>query len=166
MTTTIPTQEQTGPNPIDVIESIAAYREWSFERRNDQEMAIEVPGHWCDYGLFFAWSEDLDALHFSCAFDMRTPATRRAPILDLLAQLNERLWLGHFALWSETGIPMFRHTVLLSGQDLNRAGIEDLVEIAVGECERFYPAFQFTIWGGKTADEAIAAALLDTVGEA
>lgn len=167
MTTSLsPRPEETAPNPIDVIESIAAYRDWSFERRNDQEMAVEVPGHWCDYGLFFAWSEDLDALHFSCAFDMRTPASRRSEILDLLAQLNERLWLGHFALWTETGIPMFRHTVLLSGQDLNRGGVEDLVEIAIGECERFYPAFQFTIWGGKTAGQAIEAALLETVGEA
>lgn len=166
MTTILAQREEAGPNPIDIIESIAAVKDWTFDRRSDQEMAVEVPGHWCDYGLFFAWSEDLDALHFSCAFDMRTPPSRRGQILELLALLNERLWLGHFALWTETGIPMFRHTVLLSGQDLNRTGVEDLVEIAVGECERFYPAFQFTIWGGKTAEEAIEAALLETMGEA
>ncbi|GEO80317.1 type III secretion system chaperone family protein [Pararhodospirillum oryzae] len=166
MTTMISPLESAAPNPIDLIETIAACKDWTFERRGDQEMAAEVPGHWCDYGLFFAWSEDLDALHFSCAFDMRTPKARRSEILELLALLNERLWLGHFALWTETGIPMFRHTVLLTGQDLNRATVEELVEIAIGECERFYPAFQFAIWGGKSAQEAIDAALLETVGEA
>ena len=29
--------------------------------------------------------------------------------------------------------------------------IEDLVEIALSECERFYPAFQLVVWGGKNA---------------
>jgi hypothetical protein len=34
------------------------------------------------------------------------------------------------------------------------------------ECERFYPVFQFVLWGGKSPGEAIAAALIDTHGEA
>jgi hypothetical protein len=44
--------------------------------------------------------------------------------------------------------------------------VEDLVELALVECERFYPAFQLVIWGGKTAEEAMTAAILDPVGEA
>ncbi|MGB0695522.1 MAG: YbjN domain-containing protein [Rhodospirillaceae bacterium] len=166
MTTVVATAETATPNPIDVIETVVALKEWTFERRSEQEMAVEVPGHWCDYGLFFAWSEELDALHFSCAFDMRVPESRRTPIFELLSILNERLWVGHFSLWSETGIPMFRHTVLLNARETNQGAIEDLVEVAVGECERFYPAFQFTIWGGKSATEAVESALLETMGEA
>ena len=34
------------------------------------------------------------------------------------------------------------------------------------ECERFYPAFQYVIWGGKSAIDSISAAMVDTVGEA
>ena len=44
--------------------------------------------------------------------------------------------------------------------------VEDLVDIAVSECERFYPAFQLVIWGGKPAAEALAVAMIDPVGEA
>ena len=44
--------------------------------------------------------------------------------------------------------------------------MEDLVEVALGESERFFPAFQFVIWGGKTAEEAVASSLLDVQGEA
>ena len=40
------------------------------------------------------------------------------------------------------------------------------MEIALTECERFYPAFQFVIWGGKSASEAVSAAILDTIAEA
>jgi hypothetical protein len=37
---------------------------------------------------------------------------------------------------------------------------------AVQTCERYYPAFQFVVWAGKTAAEAMNAALFDTAGEA
>jgi hypothetical protein len=41
-----------------------------------------------------------------------------------------------------------------------------MVNVALSESERFYPAFQFVIWGGKPPEEAVAAALIDPVGEA
>ena len=41
-----------------------------------------------------------------------------------------------------------------------------LVEIAVEECDRFYPAFQFVLWGGRTPSEALEAAMVDAAGEA
>jgi hypothetical protein len=44
--------------------------------------------------------------------------------------------------------------------------IGELMDLAVAECERYYPAFQFVIWGGRTAEDAIASSLFDTVGEA
>ena len=40
------------------------------------------------------------------------------------------------------------------------------VESAVEECDRFYPVFQFILWGDKTPAEALAAALVDAAGEA
>ena len=89
-----------------------------------------------------------------------------ANIYPLLAQLNERLWLGHFDLWTEESVPLFRHTLLVRGGPLTPEHVEEVVDIAVSECERAYPAFQFVIWGGKTADEAITAAMFETVGEA
>ena len=36
----------------------------------------------------------------------------------------------------------------------------------ITECERFYPAFQFVLWGGKSPADALAAAMLECVGEA
>jgi len=62
---------------------------------------------------------------------------------------------------------VFRHTTLLRGAGgASVEQLEDLVDIALTECERYYPAFQFVIWGGKNPSQAIAAAMLDTVGEA
>ncbi|MCB2108737.1 MAG: YbjN domain-containing protein [Rhodobacteraceae bacterium] len=152
-------------NPVEAIEEIIADKEWVYDRRCDTEIAIEAPGTWCDYGMFFAWSEDLSALHFSCALDMRVQPKLMGQIYELIAKLNERLWLGHFAVWVEEGIPMFRHTLRLRDQ-IDVDAIGDLMDLAVSECERYYPAFQFVIWGGRTAEDAITSSLLDTVGQA
>jgi hypothetical protein len=41
-----------------------------------------------------------------------------------------------------------------------------VIEAAVDEVDRFYPVFQFVLWGGKSPKDAIAAALVETRGEA
>ncbi|MBK1662627.1 type III secretion system chaperone family protein [Paracraurococcus ruber] len=154
-------------NPLDVLEQIVSANEWAFERRSDGEMAAEAPGKWCDYGLFFSWSPEISAMHFSCAFDMKVPPENRNRLFELLALANEKLWIGHFGLESEDGVPVFRHAVLLRGAPSASAeSLEDMVDIALTECERFFPAFQFVLWGGKAPADALQAAMLDCQGEA
>jgi hypothetical protein len=46
------------------------------------------------------------------------------------------------------------------------AQCEALLNLAVEACEHYYPAFQFVLWGGKTAEEAVAAAVLECAGQA
>jgi hypothetical protein len=154
-------------NPLDIIEQIIASNEWAFDRRSDAEMAAEAPGKWCDYGLYFSWSHEISAMHFSCAFDLKVPAEQREKLFELLAMANEKLWIGHFGIDSDDGVPVFRHSVLLRGAPgASAESLEDMVDIALTECERFFPAFQFVLWGGKSPADALQAAMLDCVGEA
>ena len=154
-------------NPIDIVEEIVQANEWPHDRTSDEEMVVEISGRWCDYRLFFVWQEEISAMHFSCGFDMKVPKRRRGPLYELLALANERLWLGHFDLAAGEASPSFRYAVLLRGIGMASAEqVEDLVDIALSECERFYPAFQLVLWGGKTAEDAITAAMIDPVGEA
>jgi hypothetical protein len=154
-------------NPLDILEEIVAANEWLFERANEDELIVELAGRWCHYRLFFVWQRDIGALQFSCQFDMRVPDGKRADVNDLLSMLNNRMWLGHFDVEPEQCTPLFRYTVLARGERMPGVEtLEDLVEIALTECERFYPAFQFVIWGGKRPGEAMAAAMIDTVGQA
>ncbi len=167
MSITLAYEDEPALNPLDIVEQFATANDWAFDRRSDDELAAEVPGRWCNYSLYFAWREDMGAMHFTCAFDMKVPDLKRLPIYELLGLVNEKLWLGHFGLWEDESVPMFRHTSLLRGTPgAAPEQVEDLVDIAVAECERFYPAFQFVIWGGKSPRDAMAASLLETVGEA
>ncbi|MEQ9813146.1 MAG: YbjN domain-containing protein [Azospirillaceae bacterium] len=154
-------------NPLDLMEEIVSSNDWIFERASREEMLVEVAGRWCNYRMFFFWQDEFSAMQFSCQYDMKVPAARLPAVYELLATVNERLWLGHVDVDAEEQVPMFRHTVLLRGiQAASVEVLEDLVDIALTECERYYPAFQFVIWGGKTASEAVTAAILDTVAEA
>jgi len=154
-------------NPLDLVEQVIAANDWAFDRRSDCEMAAEAPGKWSDYGLYFCWSHEISVMHFSCAFDLKVPERRRAALYELLAKANEKLWIGHFGMDQDDGMPIYRHSVLLRGAPSASAeSIEDMVDIAVTECERFFPAFQFVLLGGKTPEEALAAAMLECVGEA
>jgi hypothetical protein len=40
------------------------------------------------------------------------------------------------------------------------------MQLSVEACEHYYPAFQFVLWGNKTAREAMAAAVLEVAGQA
>ncbi|MGH6988947.1 MAG: YbjN domain-containing protein [Stellaceae bacterium] len=154
-------------NPIDLAEEIVLANQWAHDRASNDELVVEISGKWSDYRLLFLWQREIAALHFSCSFEMKVPKMRRPAVLELLAGINERLWLGHFDLVTDDYSPAFRQGVLLRGAGgASAEQIEDLVDIAVTECERFYPAFQLVVWGGRPSEEAIAAAMIDPVGEA
>ena len=154
-------------NPIDVMEEIVRDHQWLCDRSSEEELLVEITGRWCDYRMFFVWRENVKALYYTCSLDMKvTPGKQRA-INDLLSLINERMWFGHFEMCSEASTPMFRHTMLTRGwHGVNAEQLEDLVDIAVAECERFYPAFQYVLWAGYDAKQAVEATMFDTVGEA
>jgi len=154
-------------NPIDLLEELVRANDWTFERPTDTELMVEVEGRWCGYYLLFIWRVDVGAMCFSCHFDQKIPAHSWPSIYQLIGRINEALWLGHFDLTSDEGLVLYRHTVLLRGlRGASVEQLEDLVDAAVGECERFYPALQMVVWGGRSVDEALSAALMETVGEA
>ncbi|HEY0442375.1 MAG TPA: YbjN domain-containing protein [Xanthobacteraceae bacterium] len=163
----IEVSEERRSNPVDVVEHLAAIREWSFDRAAEDEIAISITGRWTDYHLSFTWMDEIEALHLACAFDCRVPERRRAEVLQLIAHVNEQLWVGHFDLWSNDGVVMFRHALILAGgMEPSGRQCEVVLEAALDACERYYQAFQFVLWAGKSAREAIDAAMFDTAGEA
>jgi hypothetical protein len=154
-------------NPVDLVERLAALNDWSFERPADHEITLSITGRWADYHVSFQWMDELEALHVACAFDLKVPEGRRGEVLRLLAIVNEQLWVGHFDLWPEQGMVMYRHALLLAGgATASGRQCEALLESAIASAERYYPAFQFVIWAGKSARQAMDAALFETAGEA
>jgi hypothetical protein len=154
-------------HPVDLIERIAAHNEWAFDRDEEDEISIAVSGTWTDYNIAFTWLPEIEALHVACAFDLKVPPARRVDTLTLISLINEQLWIGHFDVWPKDGVIMFRHALLLTGGvDLNPTQCEAALSNAVVACERYYQAFQFVVWAGKTGRDALDTAMIETKGEA
>ena len=154
-------------HPLDVVEQLAAENDFAFDRDHEDEIAISTAGALAEYHVAFTWLEDVEAVHIACAFDLKVPERRRAEVLNLIALINEQLWVGHFDLWSREHVVMFRHALVLAGgAKASGRQCAALLESATEACDRFYQAFQFVVWAGKGAKEAFEAAIFETEGEA
>ena len=90
-------------------------------------------------------------LQFLAFPDIKVASEKRAAIYEAIGLIKEQLWLGHFELWSGSGLIVFRHAAMVGENDgLSFEQAEAIAEAALEECERFYPVFQFVLWAGKT----------------
>ena len=98
---------------------------------------------------------------------MRVPDPRLTDVQQLVALINEQLWIGHFDIWMQNGVVMFRHALVLTGGvAASDRQCEALLGSAIDACERYFPAFQFVVWAGKSAREAMDSAMFETSGRA
>lgn len=153
-------------NPIDLMEQLAHTHDWACDRSGDDELTLVVAGNWTDYHVSLNWRDDLEALHLACAFDFKVPEKRLPEMYRLVAQINEQLWLGHFDLWTQEGLVMFRHALLLNGAVVTPQQCEAMLRAALESCERYYQAFQFVVWAGKESREALVSTMFETEGQA
>ena len=154
-------------NPIDIIEDVIYQKKWSFSRAADHELVAEISSQWCLYRLYFTWSEKINALSLSITFDIRFPQTQFKKAYELLGLINENLWIGHFDITSRNGIPAFRHTILSSSEnEILHKKFEDLVDIGIYECEKFYPSFVQVLFEETPPCEAIKFSKFETIGRA
>lgn len=154
-------------HPVDIIEHIASFNDWSFERQDADEISISVRGGWSDYHVSFNWMEEMESLHIASAFDLKVPDARKSEVKQLISSVNEQLWIGHFDIWSGEGVVLFRNSHLLSGgADVSPQQCEALLRSATDACDTYYQAFQFVVWAGKNAADALSSVMFETVGEA
>lgn len=153
--------------PLDMLCALFEARGWHYTRESDDEISAEYKGSWTSYQLRAVWGEEDGALQIIILPDIAVPAEKRQPVYTALGMINEKIWLGHFDLWASNGLLAFRQATLLASNGL--LGVDQaqtLIDVAIDECERFYPVFQFIIWGDKNPEDALKSALVETHGEA
>lgn len=160
-------EEQDDAAPLEMLAQLFEVQGWAAEFISEDELCGEIQGAWTNYQVRAIWRTDDRVLQLLCLPDIRVPDNKRKGAFELLALVNEQLWLGHFDMWSNGGVILYRHGLAL-GEDglLSVMMAQFAVENAVSECDRFYPAFQFVLWGDKSPREALESALVDPAGEA
>ena len=44
---------------LDIVEDVVYQKKWSFSRADDYELVANISSKWCEYRLYFSWSENL-----------------------------------------------------------------------------------------------------------
>ena len=155
-------------NPIDIVENIFTSKSFELDRRNINEVVIEVQGKWNNMLLFFAWESSMKCLHLSCLMDIKSSIEDRSKIFELLALANEELWVGHFSYWAEQNMPVFKHSILLNDDEgeIFEQKLSQVIDIAIKECERMYPIFKVVLTKGMSPQQALYPMMMETVGQA
>ncbi|WP_126172024.1 YbjN domain-containing protein [Altericroceibacterium xinjiangense] len=153
--------------PVEMLVQLFEAHGWPCDFVSDDEVSGEIQGSWTSYKLRGVWRREDNVLQILCLPEIRIPRERHKQAFELVALINEQLWLGHFDIWSNGGILLYRHALML-GEDglLTLRMARAAIDAAVTECDRFYPAFQFVLWGDKNPRDALEAALVDHAGEA
>ncbi len=154
-------------DPLDVVERVLAAENLAFDRTDDGDLAFALTGDWKDFELWFAWRPEADCLQICLSVDLKVSISLRDSAHALINLINQRVWLGHFEVWAEDGEIVFRHAMALpDGERPSMAQTASMIDAAMEAADRFYPAFDFLITGGKTPAEAMAACMFETVGHA
>ncbi len=152
-------------HPIDVVESLAEYHAWEFDRVTDDQIAMAVEGQWRTYSLTLAWSEQDETLRLICTFEMEPPEGRISALHDLMNRCNDMVWTGAFTWWAEQKLMVWRYgLVLAGGHSASAEQVDTLISQAILACERFYPAFQLVSWSDQMPADALKVAIAEAYG--
>lgn len=153
--------------PVEMLTALFEAHGWSCEQTNDDEVVGEVPGSWTTYQVRGIWRMEDKVLQLLCLPKITVADAKKPAAYELLAMVNEQLWLGHFDVWSKGNVLLYRHGLMLGDDGMLSLDMAQMaIESAISECDRFYPAFQFVLWGDKAPRDALDAALVDAAGEA
>lgn len=154
-------------HPLDVLYDAGCSLCFETERAGESELHISLPSVWRDWHLWFTWNEELAILQTGALLDLKVPAERAEEARTLITMVNEKLWVGHFDLWTRDLSIAYRNAMMLPDSSiLQKQQAYALIREAGESIDRFYPAFNFLVWGGKNAEEAMKASLFETAGNA
>lgn len=154
-------------HPIDIVETLAAHRDWDFDRIGDDQIAMAVVGQWRTYSITLAWSGHDETLRMVCTFEMEPPEDKLPALYHTLNEVNDQCWSGAFTYWAEQQLMVYRYGLLMSGgQGASPEQIDTLITAAVLNAERYYPAFQLVVWGNHEPRDAMQVAIAEAYGRA
>lgn len=154
-------------HPIDIVEHLAEHHEWDFDRIADDQIAMAVEGQWRTYSITLAWSPSDETLRMVCTFEMEPPDDKLPALYEVLNHANDQCWAGAFTYWEEQKLMVYRYGLVMSGaQGVSPEQVDTLIGAAVVNAERFYPAFQLVVWGGRPARDAMQVAIAEAYGRA
>ncbi|TRD15508.1 YbjN domain-containing protein [Palleronia caenipelagi] len=154
-------------DPIDIVEHLAEFNAWEFDRVAADQIAMRVDAQWRSYSVTLAWCGGDETLRLVCTFEMEPPEERMGELYELLNAMNDQSWLGAFSYWRDEKLMVYRSGLPLDGDQMAAPEqIDRMIEEALSNAERFYPAIQLVCWANRAPKDAMQVAIAETYGTA
>ena len=181
-------------DPMEMVETILVEEAMHFERTPEGDICFSLNGGWRHYDLWFSYHASGECLQLCAGLGFKDlwelKGERLSALYELLALVNQRVWFGHFELFSD--VPnfegraqddqygfdiVFRYALAVTSLDRpSMIQTAHMINRVVESVDSFYPAFDMWAKSLKAnlplGDESgspesiMAACLFETVGEA
>jgi hypothetical protein len=105
-------------HPIDIVETLATFHDWDFDRVADDQIAMAIEGQWRTYSVTLAWSGYDETLRMICTFDMEPPEDKLPALYETLNLANDKCWAGAFSYWADQKLMVYRYGLVLAGDQI------------------------------------------------
>lgn len=148
---------------MDIAESAATKMDLNVVRAEDKFSVALNNGKFI---LSVFVKSDDDLMHFSCDINIHVPGKKRAAILQAIAEVNERMWIGHFDYIARDKSIVFSLTIpFMSSFIMDSAVISSIYRLITEECSRFHGYFSFVI-NEKPSATKLRSFFIETMGKA
>lgn len=152
---------------LETVVELAQQQRWDCERVDDGELDLFVSVQGGALQVRVSDLLDFDAIHFAFVFPgLVVPKRRHYRMRRMLGTINERLWVGHFDLDPEANRILWRHALLLAGQEVFKESCEVVIAFGRTSYERYLVSFVLLAGGACDIDAALQSAAFDTDGSA
>ena len=156
-----------GPNPIDLVEELAANNSWDFDRLNDDQIVMNVEALWRNYSITLVLSSREEILKLACSFEIAPLKTTSQKIYETLNFINDFIWTGTFTYTASKNLIIYRYGLVLNDDaEVNDSQIDQILCDTINYCDGFYPSLQKVVWGGEKPSNAVGIAMMMPQGEA
>lgn len=141
---------------IGIIKDFLISQEWQFTQvRGKNVLFFGISGKNGNFQCIVDLIEEENKFIFLSVCGANTPSKKRQEMLELLNNLNYKLFFGSFEMNIEDGEIRFRTSISFNNIELNQKFIEELIMSNIITMDKSLPSIMGLMFGGISVEKAI-----------
>lgn len=154
---------------LSVIEEICKEREWECSYDDENRISIDLSEDIIPLMINVEWDERTQYMIFRTVLMPYIPDDKLSIVNEFTSLINPEMMMGNFEVdtsYEELCLHYRQTFPALAEDGISAAQAAEIIDISILEGLRVWPAMCYIVEENKGAKEAIAAAMISTLGEA
>lgn len=150
---TTPTEDD--PHPLFSLEQVLQEYGWSFDREGDVIHTGSGEAKKAYFPITFSWERELSLVHMVCAIVISIPEQARHEVNLLIAEINQKLYVGHLEHRLEAECVVYRYGLYVNEGENWSTNLLVVLHTAIETCGAYVKLLQ-QVASGMSAQDALA----------